>query len=488
MGFYGSVIYEFTKMFSRLKVTRKNDNEIPITPPENNSSLLLEAGSMWEQVILEPSNRWIQFDGITGNAVEKTISIGHGTTGERDNEKTTVSVAAIEELPEDTTAQLLQSGGYLQIATEKYDAAGHFIDYDELDDLPNPSYSYLQLPVPTLTFEEIKDDGTTEIQNIVPNEDDKLQIESDSQWIQLEKNENALKILHTIDADTTTKEEMISFTCLIPEERLETTTLTPEEFKTAMSDIDKKDDADVEAMTPILDSLSSDIKIIPLKSGDLVQAYRLEKDANGHIISNENTYYKLPVSLTDQNFDDHTTRITNLETRLTSGELSGGTEYGTYEDNVQKIYDNTNLVRRQIDQYSVETMYPGIDMDTPSVYATIGYMTGENSVKNAIDRLTEKPASGVIYYTVSDAIQELVDYIKQQDDTIKQLKRVVKNTSNDLETTENIKFYYGDNALFYTDVRDYKQKIKEEILDDKDENFEIFNGVFKEVFEGDIDE
>jgi hypothetical protein len=77
-----------------------------------------------------------------------------------------------------------------------------------------------------------------------------------------------------------------------------------------------------------------------------------------------------------------------------------------------------------------------------------------------------------------------IDYF----DTIKQLKAMVKNTSNDLENTENIKFYYGDNASFYTDVKDYKQKIKEEILEDKDENFELFNEVFKEVFGGDIDE
>lgn len=47
--------------------------------------------------------------------------------------------------------------------------------------------------------------------------------------------------------------------------------------------------------------------------------------------------------------------------------------------------------------------------------------------------------------------------------TLKQLKTMVKNTSNDLENTKNIKHYYGNNVLFYIDIKDYKEKIKEEL-------------------------
>ena len=72
--------------------------------------------------------------------------------------------------------------------------------------------------------------------------------------------------------------------------------------------------------------------------------------------------------------------------------------------------------------------------------------------------------------------------------TLKQLKTMVKNTSNDLENTKNIKYYYGNNVLFYIDIKDYKKKIKEEILEDKDENFELYSKVFDEVFGGNIDE
>ena len=72
-------------------------------------------------------------------------------------------------------------------------------------------------------------------------------------------------------------------------------------------------------------------------------------------------------------------------------------------------------------------------------------------------------------------------------DAIKQLKAMVNNTSNDLEN-KKIKFYYGENYTLYTTVNDYKQKIKEEILEEKDECFELYNVVVNEIFGGDIDE
>ena len=72
--------------------------------------------------------------------------------------------------------------------------------------------------------------------------------------------------------------------------------------------------------------------------------------------------------------------------------------------------------------------------------------------------------------------------------TIKQLKEMVNNVSNDLENTDNIKFYYGENCAFYTTVKAYKERLKEEILEDKDEYFALYSEVFKEVFGGDIDE
>ena len=70
----------------------------------------------------------------------------------------------------------------------------------------------------------------------------------------------------------------------------------------------------------------------------------------------------------------------------------------------------------------------------------------------------------------------------------KQLKTMDKNTSKDLENTKNIKYYYGNNVLFYTDIKDYKEKIKEEILEDKDQNFELYSEGFDEVFGGNTDE
>ena len=44
------------------------------------------------------------------------------------------------------------------------------------------------------------------------------------------------------------------------------------------------------------------------------------------------------------------------------------------------------------------------------------------------------------------------------------------------------------NDVFYTDFKVYKERLKEEILEDKDEYYALYSEVFKEVFGGDIDE
>ena len=73
-------------------------------------------------------------------------------------------------------------------------------------------------------------------------------------------------------------------------------------------------------------------------------------------------------------------------------------------------------------------------------------------------------------------------------ETICKFNSLLNNTNFNSLNSENIKFYYGEKQPVYSDIKDYKNKLKEDILQDKDENFNIYCEVFKEIFGGDINE
>ena len=43
----------------------------------------------------------------------------------------------------------------------------------------------------------------------------------------------------------------------------------------------------------------------------------------------------------------------------------------------------------------------------------------------------------------------------------------------------------GDSLTLYSDIKNYKERIKEEIIEDKDEIFDFYNEAFKDIFGGD---
>jgi hypothetical protein len=106
---------------------------------------------------------------------------------------------------------------------------------------------------------------------------------------------------------------------------------------------------------------------------------------------------------------------------------------------------------------------------------------------NSIEKLEGSFTEDKIIYVYLKAICEKILKIKY-DDTIKELSMLINLEKNDISNSECIKFYYGEQRVFYTDFKDYKERLKEEILEDKDEYFVLYSEVFKEVFGGDIDE
>ena len=113
-----------------------------------------------------------------------------------------------------------------------------------------------------------------------------------------------------------------------------------------------------------------------------------------------------------------------------------------------------------------------------------------NWILNLMSSISKKEncfSEEIIIYLYLKIVCEKILKI-QYDDTIKELNKLVNVKTNDIVTSDGIKFYYGKTNTLYNDIKDYKQKIKEEVIEDKDEHFDVFNEVFKEIFGGDINE
>ena len=388
-NFYGQVMYEFTKMFSKFMVIKNANSDTPITPPDNPTDKFFEATTMWEQFNIEPTNRWIQLDGEGGNSDIKTIKIGHGTPGTVDATKTAIALEKIEEMPdgiEDNPLQL-ENGDIIKVATLTHDAAGHVTTNN------NPSYIYYKLPTAQLIVVPPDETDEDSPESITPNDNDILQTKGDGKWITLTNDDNTLKIAHTTIAseeDMLTK-DLTSLDCLSPTDQL-----TVDNYLEMMSTEGKTED-EINAMTQTLSSLQ-DIEIIALEGGDLIKAHQSEADDNGHIIKNTPIYYKLPTTPSQISFDIHEERITDLENRL----KGDGTTYGDYEEIVDRVY--------KVGEW--EEMYNQPAHQDITVTETIGKIDGENSVTAAINRLTGNTDDII---TISTAIQKLVEKIRTQD-------------------------------------------------------------------------
>ena len=149
MGFYGQVVYEFKKLFSSLKVTKNNPTEIAIEPPAD-SNFRVQALQPWDELNIAPSNRWIQ---LNGEPLTKTVTIGHSTPGEKDDDKTVIgfSKIAVEDIPDSETPITLNYGDYIETTNSNYDKAGHSIEATK---------SYFRLPISATEtdVEQLKED------------------------------------------------------------------------------------------------------------------------------------------------------------------------------------------------------------------------------------------------------------------------------------------------------------------------------------------
>jgi hypothetical protein len=171
MGFYGHVIQEIRRLFSKLKVQFVSANDEPTTnilEEEAPAEKLYEPSGAWDEFGIAPKNRWITLHNDS-SATEVRLTVGHAAAGAAIEGSETQGFTPVEDLPKDeggtplTTATGINYGQYLKVPTLTFDATGHLAA--PAAESTNPVYDYFKLPMLTIKANDAV---------IVSNKDDNI--------------------------------------------------------------------------------------------------------------------------------------------------------------------------------------------------------------------------------------------------------------------------------------------------------------------------
>lgn len=140
MSFYGQILYEFTKLFTKINISNNNTETVTSTALGSQPSLV--AADRWDQVNIKGGNHWIR---LTSDANNKDLTIAHSGPGSVDNDRTVISFKPltadeVAALPEDTVITPLYAEQCFQTTKSEYDKAGHSV---------SAQTEYFYLPVST---------------------------------------------------------------------------------------------------------------------------------------------------------------------------------------------------------------------------------------------------------------------------------------------------------------------------------------------------
>lgn len=139
MSFYGSVFYEFERLFFKFKFKNAADTADSVTDLEAIDSLDgITATERWDTFHIDSGNRWIKLATMPEGGERKGVTLFHAAPGP--NTKQTLPIEPIE-LEENETADIvLSSTQAFKVPTIKYDNAGHISDVTtEVYQLPEPA-------------------------------------------------------------------------------------------------------------------------------------------------------------------------------------------------------------------------------------------------------------------------------------------------------------------------------------------------------------
>lgn len=394
MSFYGQVVYEFTKLFSKFKI----------------GETVLEAGNIWDQVELT-NDEWIVLAGNKDENDNKTISIEHNTPRE-----TKTSQSSFSKVDDGSDIEQLQYGDTVEAATYKFDERGHLTDI---------TTNYYKLPTLDIKY------GTEESEKISPSENI-ISIEGDD-WIHINGEEG----------------ETLSFIHGDPKSlnAVDFTTLNWLDNKTGLTNKELIIQGAPEGSENIYDTVINGKTVYDLHPGELMRVYSAEKDEKGHITNIEEKYIKLPISADTAMFEENQARIINLENRLGGQKDTDGPLDKPYENVVEDLYKEEDGLYARVDTLGSNSVQKeGFTGELTDMYEagnektfaeTIGKVDSdtEGSIRSSIRSLLalqsdEEPEK---IYSIAEAIFYLSKKLQEADVEIYNLRQANRSIKIDIE-------------------------------------------------------
>lgn len=413
MSFYGQVVYEFTKLFSKFTI---------------NNGTTLEAEDMWDEIKIN-GDHWVSIQG--SKDADKEITFSHGDPQEKVDDTKTCTIFEVIEEPTETPT-LLEYGSKLQFKTPTFDTKGHCTGEDAI--------GTYQLP-PALAL-KINDEENIILPSMKDDNNRTITLKGD-EWIGLksspESAPTSIEFSHKMLNNFDKKPDFTTFQCADTAKRADS----------------KQEDITAGAPdgTATLYEQLGFPPVYILRPGELIKTYTAKYDDNGHLGAVNTQYFKLPISADTAMFEKNSERILDLENRLSGQKDTDGPLDKEYEKIVEDLYKEKDGLYARVDTLESNSVQKeGFTGELTDMYEegnektfaeTIGKVDSdtEGSIRSSIRSLLalqsdEEPEK---IYTIAEAIFYLSKKLQEADVEIYNLRQANRSIKIDIENlTERI--------------------------------------------------
>lgn len=138
MSFYGTVFYEFERLFFKFKFKNASDNEDTVDLRGIDSVDGITATERWDTFHIDTGNRWIKLASMDEGGERKGVTLFHAMPGPKKYEQSAMELIELEE--DETPDVRLGIHQAFKVPSIVYDNAGHIVSADTTTyQLPDPS-------------------------------------------------------------------------------------------------------------------------------------------------------------------------------------------------------------------------------------------------------------------------------------------------------------------------------------------------------------